>query len=162
MSTHVQELETRMVAGEPVTPKQLIEARAADELRELKSRADKQIAARRGEQERRAALEAIRRAAVERFGPDALSASLAKLEAAIEDYVAAAAAHNAAVRRLGEELQAGGYLKGYNPGPVEGVATSDGNPTRVGDVAVHYATPRRVLETGVAEALARHFPRGVE
>ena len=159
MSTHVQELETRMVAGENVTPKQLIEARAADELQELKSRADKQIAARTFEQERRAALEAIRRAAVERFGPDALSASLAKLKAAIEDYVAEAAAHNAAVRRLGEELQAGGSLKGYNPGPVDGIETSDGTTVRIGDVAAHSLMPKQVVETprlaGSATGLTR-------
>ncbi len=162
MSKHVQELEARLVAGENVTPKQLAEARAADEFRELKARADEQIAARAFEQERRAALEEIRRAALERFEPQALDASRAKLEAAVEDYVGAAAAHNAAVMRLREELQAGGFLVGYTPGPVEGLEASDGNPTRVGDVIVHYATPRGVLENVVAEAVARHFPRGVE
>jgi hypothetical protein len=161
MSTHVEQLQERMVRGANVTPKQLAEARAADEFRELKARADEQIAARAFEQERRAALEEIRRAALERFEPQALDASRARVEAAVEDYVGTAAAHNAAIKRLDEELRAGGFLVGTTPGPVEGLEASDGNPTRVGDVVVHYATPRGLLENVVAEALARHFPRGV-
>ncbi len=160
MSTHVQELEARLVAGDEVTPKQLAEARAADELRELKVRADKQIRRAAFEQERREALIGLQERLQTDFDAKAVVACQERLKDALEAYVSMAAENHRGLQAMRDELHAGGFVKGYNPGPVDGIEASDGITVRIGDVATHTMRPKEVIESLVAEILNRHFPRG--
>jgi hypothetical protein len=161
MSTHIVELQERLLAGERVTPKQLAEARASDELQEMQRQADEQIAAREFDASRRVALEAIRQRVLNDFNAPALEALRVRLEERVNAYLLAIVAHNEGVEHVAEELRAGGFLPGNTPGEVAGLEASDGEPLRIGDAMVRrVTTPRGILESMIRDALRKFYPRG--
>ncbi len=155
MSTQVQELMDRILAGETVTPKELAAARAAADLAELQASA---AAVREQEQAaaaNRARLEALRERASTDFDGAALEAPRVRLEEALDGYLRAVVEHNAGLYRLSDEVRA--------CAPVKGVAVSiEGPEVRIGDVVVRHVAPRWKLEAMLREALTKYFPRGTQ
>jgi len=149
-----------MVDGGDVTAKQLAEARAELELAGMRDEAERRRKNSQAAEGRREALLGLQERLQTDFDAKAVVACQERLANAIEAYVSMAAENNRGLHAMRSELQAGGFVKGYTPGPVDGIEASDGTTVRIGDVVAHNLRPKEVVESLVAEILSRHFPRG--
>ena len=153
----VAEVEERLRAGDPTLgPDDLARAEAAERFARLKAEAQQRADAERVEAERLARVAEVKAGLPDRLDPAKLERARQKLAAAIEAWVAACVAHDAAWAEAYYELEG---LAARGPAP--GVALNANGPgTMAVDGTTYRRTPmQRAIVEATTAAMRVHLPR---